>query len=58
MSKGQRAKKHSQRGQSMGTCPDCLKPLLRDQKTLSLPVMVAGRWRAVLVHLGCADADR
>lgn len=51
--RGARDKHHSQRGISMGTCPDCNTTLWSTQQTIVSPVKVAGKWHAVIVHERC-----
>lgn len=50
--------KHDQRGTKMGICPDCLRQMYSNQRTVVIPVRIEGQWYSVLVHLECADRDR
>lgn len=51
------AKRHDQRGRSLGKCPDCMQDMWKDQPTINVPIRVDGKWRGVLLHQACADKD-
>ena len=60
---GKRSKCHSQRGMSMGVCPNCMKDMWQGQATVVTPVerpnpkLGESKFEAVLAHATCSEGE-
>jgi len=50
-----KAKRHDQRGVSLGICPKCLKDMWKGEGTVVTPVRLDGKLVAVLSHTYCKE---
>lgn len=58
MSPARKAKRHSQRGMSMGVCPNCMRDMWQGQPTVVTPVRKPeGGFDAVLAHSTCPSPE-